>query len=194
MHLSRLMSAAIAVAVSLSAAPAFAESTSSSASSAKSSSPSVPSLSLKNFCKGKSGDAKSLCVNDANKALARLQYQFREQQDRDREAWYDEYTAMGITDDYRKALAAFVAKQKKDTDVFKAQVLQFRKEVLVEQKKQRGAVKTGNNGFAKRVTSEESAAAKEKCKSEKDNDRERICLRRALQTKDPAAKAWIQRK
>jgi HPt (histidine-containing phosphotransfer) domain-containing protein len=132
-------------------------------------------------------------MSDAINSIARLQHDYREMQQADRQAWYDAHASMGVTADYRKALAAFVAQQTADLKAFKAQLEAFRKEVSDEQKSLKGSVKTGNNGYAKRVTADESAAATEKCKNEKSNERQRICLRRALRTDDPNAKGWIQR-
>lgn len=150
--------------------------------------------SLKNPCKNKSGTEKSKCMSDAINAADELLHDFGEMQEAERKQWYDEHASMGVTNEYRKLLAAFIAKQKAALDLFKADLAAFRKEVSDAQKALKGSVKTGNNGYARRVTKDETAAAKAACAKETDNDRQRICLRRALRTEDPNAKGWAQRK
>jgi hypothetical protein len=143
------------------------------------------------LCQGQTGRLRGKCITDIIKRLKMLRGEFTDALEIERTAWYNVHSYLGVSDEYKKQLYAYLKlvndKHKTFNDLQRA----LEKIFFAEQK----AVRTNANssssssrGFTRSVSKTGMSDASLKCSKVKDDSAKRICLRGQLRLNDPAAR------
>lgn len=147
----------------------------------------------KDPCLGKTSRQRGRCITDTLNALAREQKAFGEQQREETAAWKAEHQKLGVSEEYRKLLSEFQKTQLAARKAFQAHQLAVRKALYAGQTEFRTTSSSSSSAYTRALTGKEASSAKAACAKVTDDRALRICLRNALQVKDPAVKPWFQR-
>lgn len=150
-----------------------------------------------NPCKDKTGTMRGKCIGDVLNAIARWEENYFEEEREKTRAWKAEFGKLGLSPEYYAKQAAFNAQLKKERDAFRAEVNELRKKFHDEQKAFRAGAKSSSSssstGYRKVIKKGDNTKAMQECADKKDSRAKRICLRKALETRDPAVKGWVGR-
>ena len=182
MRMRRLPSAFLVAALACSSIPAFAEVAA----------PTSPTINSK-LCENKEGRDRGRCISDVLNSLARQSKAFTTAQRVAHAAWHKEHDIEGLTDDYRKAHNTLHNEMNAAVKAYKKEELRLRREFQNEQDAFKRSQSGQSTGYGRNVKGEDFHKAEEVCKKKTDARDRRICLRQALQLRDPAVKPWFER-